>query len=242
MKNILTHWVFAFIRRVLFALGSVAWLVFTNAHAASFDCKKAKTEAEKTICGNAVVSKLDQELAKAYREAVPNDFDKTQFQKDQKNWLKWRDFSTCGKEAACLDERYQNRLVEIRSRSFCRDVQKKLEASRTQSSRIFMEAEHESLPGVNSSEYIGLDIDKDGKPDKIVKSCGAQECGLYVDLASGETWNAGPFYPFIVSLFQSKVLAIHSSDRNADPSEEKKNRRSVEEITPSKLQSLCPAI
>ena len=47
------------------------WELFsTQAAAASFDCKKASTWLEKTVCSNPELSKLDEELAKAYYDAL----------------------------------------------------------------------------------------------------------------------------------------------------------------------------
>lgn len=61
-------------------------------NAASFDCKKAKTEVEKIICAGAGLSKLDDEMANAYAEA------KTKAGKlvrsEQKQWLKDREFNS----------------------------------------------------------------------------------------------------------------------------------------------------
>jgi len=237
-----------------------AILIFVSAgsNAASFDCKKAKTETEKIICSSPALSKLDQELAKTYRSALLKDFDKTQFQKDQRSWLKWRDFGQCATEITCLEEHYRNRLIEIASRSFCRDVQKKLEVWRAKltesvsntknvkvkrlgEARSFMEAARTGA-GSNGTTYLGLDVDRDGKPDKIIGSCGTEECSLDVKLATGDSWHEGLSYPFIVSVFQTRILVIQGGSRNMDPSEEKINHSSIIEIMPTKLQSLCPAI
>lgn len=46
-------------------------LVFdSGAHSASFDCQKAKSVNERLICEDAALSKLDEELAFAYKEAL----------------------------------------------------------------------------------------------------------------------------------------------------------------------------
>jgi uncharacterized protein len=68
-KNILNQnwrlfwWKLVFII-VLFGLFS------TQTMAASFDCKKATTWLEKTICSNPELSKLDEQMAKAYHDAL----------------------------------------------------------------------------------------------------------------------------------------------------------------------------
>lgn len=61
-----------------------------NANAASFDCKKASTWLEKTVCSNPELSKLDDQLAKAYADALKSL--SLEGQKEtkqyQKQWLK----------------------------------------------------------------------------------------------------------------------------------------------------------
>jgi uncharacterized protein len=42
----------------------------TQANAASFDCKKAASKMEKTVCSNPELSKLDDAMAKAYHDAL----------------------------------------------------------------------------------------------------------------------------------------------------------------------------
>jgi GR25 family glycosyltransferase involved in LPS biosynthesis len=65
-------------------------LLSTQAAAASFDCKKAATWLEKTVCSNPELSKLDGELAKAYQDALaslsPEGQDETK--QYQRQWLK----------------------------------------------------------------------------------------------------------------------------------------------------------
>lgn len=44
--------------------------VYTCAHAASFDCKLAKTAVEKAVCSDKELSADDDKLAAAYKEAL----------------------------------------------------------------------------------------------------------------------------------------------------------------------------
>jgi uncharacterized protein len=61
-----------------------------NANAASFDCNKAISKMEKTVCANPELSKLDYNLAKAYHDALnslsPEGQNETK--QYQKQWLK----------------------------------------------------------------------------------------------------------------------------------------------------------
>jgi hypothetical protein len=68
----------------------------------SFDCKKAKTPVEKTICKDPQLSVYDSMLAEAFQKNKAN----PQFQKDYSIWLK--DRNSCNKEepSFCLREKY----------------------------------------------------------------------------------------------------------------------------------------
>jgi len=73
-----------------FAVTIILLFIASFAQSASFDCQKASTQVEKNICSNEVLSKLDEEMAKAYRDAL--DSLSSEGQKEtkeyQKKWLK----------------------------------------------------------------------------------------------------------------------------------------------------------
>jgi uncharacterized protein len=56
----------------LFIFIVLCGLFSTQAIAASFDCQKATTWLEKKVCSNQELSKLDEQLAKAYHDALSN--------------------------------------------------------------------------------------------------------------------------------------------------------------------------
>ncbi|MGA3280382.1 MAG: DUF3298 domain-containing protein [Smithella sp.] len=70
---------------IIFLLGFIS----TQANAASFDCKKAASWLEKTVCANTELSKLDEQMAKAYSDALnglsPEGQEETK--QYQKQWL-----------------------------------------------------------------------------------------------------------------------------------------------------------
>jgi uncharacterized protein len=76
-------------------------------HAASFDCTKAATLVEQAVCANPRLSRLDEDLASLYREAVRKD---ATIRTDQQNWLKQRNL--CRNEP-CLIGAYEQRLAEL---------------------------------------------------------------------------------------------------------------------------------
>jgi uncharacterized protein len=65
-------------------------LLSTQATAASFDCNKAVSWVEKTVCSNPELSKLDEEMAKAYHDALASLSSEGQKETKQcqKQWLK----------------------------------------------------------------------------------------------------------------------------------------------------------
>jgi uncharacterized protein YecT (DUF1311 family) len=90
----------------------LGWLgVLTTVQAASFDCAKAASNIEKLICGDNELSKLDETLHKAYRQAIDRSVDKAKATKEQRRWLK--DVRNTCTEASCLESAYQGRIGEL---------------------------------------------------------------------------------------------------------------------------------
>lgn len=89
--------------------------------AASFECKKAKTDVEKVICADAELSKFDDELGRAYREALGGAADPTELRREQTKWLKNRN-RVCGSipgrgrmepDRGCLKTAYEYRIWKL---------------------------------------------------------------------------------------------------------------------------------
>ncbi len=79
--------------------------------AASFDCAKAASYVEKSICGDTGLSLLDEKLAKAYQSAVKASENVNELQSQQRQWLvKTRD--QC-QEKTCLQNAYQARIAQL---------------------------------------------------------------------------------------------------------------------------------
>lgn len=53
----------------------------------SFNCKKAITYVEQTICSDSSLAKLDIKLAKTYNDKLKNTTSKTKLKQEQKNWV-----------------------------------------------------------------------------------------------------------------------------------------------------------
>jgi uncharacterized protein YecT (DUF1311 family) len=82
-----------------------------TAQSASFDCQKAWAKVEKTICSDPALSKLDDELAAAYKSALQTG-DAPGIKAGQKSWLKGR--NGCKEDTECLRYAYQARLKSLR--------------------------------------------------------------------------------------------------------------------------------
>ena len=83
------------------------------ARAASFDCAKAGTPTEKAICKDPAVSKLDDQVAVAFKAAQglwPAGNWSTFIRNEQREWLKDRN-GICKADVACLKEDYERRLT-----------------------------------------------------------------------------------------------------------------------------------
>jgi len=93
------------------ALPLAMGLAVGPAHGASFDCAKAKTTVEKTICANPTLSKLDDELDEAYKAAIMVD-DTSVLTRQQSSWLKER--NNCSTQK-CLNNLYTQRLKQLNS-------------------------------------------------------------------------------------------------------------------------------
>ena len=94
----------------LFCLG----LAFAPAaaQAASFDCAKAGAPTEKAICKDPAVSKLDDQVAAAFKAAQglwPAGNWSAYIRNEQRQWLKDRN-DICKADVACLKQDYQRRL------------------------------------------------------------------------------------------------------------------------------------
>jgi uncharacterized protein len=106
-------------RKTLLAL-SLPFLLCTLAHAASFDCTKAKTAQEKAICGTPALSTADDQMATAYRawlSAAPPGW-AAGIRDNQLAWLRLRDGSCPGGDAnnpieSCLSDIYKVRIEAL---------------------------------------------------------------------------------------------------------------------------------
>lgn len=77
----------------------------------SFDCAKASTKVEQMICADPELSVLDENLSKAFKEAMKSTDDKEQLKKEQFAWMKERNLC---KDNVCIQKSYKSRTAELK--------------------------------------------------------------------------------------------------------------------------------
>lgn len=88
-------------------------LIANEAHSASFDCLKAHTINEKAICSNERLSKLDEDLLKAYKLAISKSSSFDSIKAAQRNWLKEIKVCETNNTVVCLTDEYTKRIAEL---------------------------------------------------------------------------------------------------------------------------------
>ena len=92
--------------RSLFLALFLCWIAPT-AYAASFDCTKASTAMEKTICADAALSQADERLAEVFATALTATLYPSLLRHEQLHWMGERDKLT---DLAALREAYRLRV------------------------------------------------------------------------------------------------------------------------------------
>ena len=90
---------------------ALGWVHFASA--ASFDCAKAKSLVEKTICSDGELSKLDEKLSEVYKISLKEHPVQNYVRARQREWI--RDNNTCDKAklAVCLRNNYEKRILTL---------------------------------------------------------------------------------------------------------------------------------
>jgi uncharacterized protein YecT (DUF1311 family) len=95
--------------KLLVALAAL--FVSSSAFAVSFDCTKASTFVEKTICSDPLLGKLDDALSKNYKQMIVTDFGGSviDLRNEQRQWVSSRNKCTTRE---CLIVAYKKRIDE----------------------------------------------------------------------------------------------------------------------------------
>lgn len=85
-------------------------------YAASFDCDKASTPIEKTLCQDDSLSEYDEIMAYAYQQLQKLDASNAaEHKSQQKQWIEKRNSECMDGSADCLLELYSNRILDLES-------------------------------------------------------------------------------------------------------------------------------
>jgi uncharacterized protein len=85
-----------------------------SARAATFDCDKASTFAEKVVCSDSRLSAMDHELGRLYKAALAGASNSAALKTDQKAWLSSRD--RC-QDSDCIKKAYADRISALKGSS-----------------------------------------------------------------------------------------------------------------------------
>ncbi|WP_051543447.1 SH3 domain-containing protein [Thiothrix lacustris] len=96
-----------------FLLGAVLLLPL-HSYAASFNCAKAKTWSEKTVCNTKQLSHLDELLAASFQKALDGTRDKAALKAEEGEWLT-TERNACT-DVDCLKEAYTSRLAVLNNK------------------------------------------------------------------------------------------------------------------------------
>lgn len=96
------------VRLILVAIIMVASSI---AIGASFNCSKAGTSVEKTICASKTLSSLDEQLAKTYESVILLSDRPDVIKNHQKEWL--RNIRDKCEDENCLKSAYEHRLAQL---------------------------------------------------------------------------------------------------------------------------------
>jgi len=124
-------------------------LLSVSLFGASFDCAKASSNVEKMICADPELSALDDNLSKAFKEAMKATDNKDQLKKEQFIWMKER--NRC-KAVKCIKEKYQKKLVFFENTKYIKQFKIDNNAS------LYYVDYHVLIPDLQSGKY---QIDKE---------------------------------------------------------------------------------
>lgn len=80
----------------------------------SFDCRKAASVSEKTVCANAALSRLDLQLSRTWKGLLDAFIDSVQINQlkaDQRAWIASRE--KCSDDTNCISKLYRDRLATL---------------------------------------------------------------------------------------------------------------------------------
>ena len=124
---------------------TLIFLLSVSLFGASFDCAKATTKVEKMICADPELSALDENLSKAFKEAMSATNDKEQPKKEQFAWMRERD--KC-KSTECIKQKYQEKLVSFANTKYIKQLKIDNNAN------LYYVDYHVLIPDLQNGKYL----------------------------------------------------------------------------------------
>lgn len=199
--------------RTVAALAALFTLVIVGSAAAqaSFDCSKATTPTELTVCGDPGLASIDRQLDAAYNAALANAANDRALRQSQREWLS--DLQLCGEDPFCIEESYADRIAVLDSfggDSSAADEREPVEAQEAGTSPVqaATPVEQASRPKPASSEpqaaeTIG-DVQRRNESNPLVALTGG---GLFL----------GMILAVVAALAATKALADHTTNKYGWP-------------------------
>lgn len=178
---------------------------------ASFDCSKATTLTERTVCASPGLAATDRELDAAYQSALANAVDDRALRESQRAWVK--DLQLCGEDPFCIEESYADRMAVLDSfggDSAGAEERASVEATEAKASPVRTGTPIESAPSrptttpePQAAETVG-DDQRDIQGNPLVALTGG---GLFF----------GMILTVVAALAATKALADHTTDKYGWP-------------------------
>ncbi len=178
---------------------------------ASFDCSKATTTTERTVCANPGLAATDRELDAAYKSALANAADDRALRESQRAWV--RDLQLCGEDPFCIEESYADRIAVLDSFGGAIAAADEPEPMETQAVEISPSPAEVPIenatrrptttPEPQAAETIG-DIQRDVQGKPLVALMGG---GLFLGL----------ILAVVTALAATKALADHTTNKYGWP-------------------------
>lgn len=187
-------------------LYSLLFLFAGCSQGASFDCSKATSVVEKSICSSADLSRLDSELSQVYKAGLQDLFN---LREDQQEWLTKRR-NTCA-DNTCIKTRYIERISEIRKSQHCGYLQRSFDGRWTLEEGDFFQ-QISFFPAADGKYF---DSWRNGRPE-MSGEVKFSECKVIFQAAQGE---------FTLQLLPTKVTRNQIVAREVDSQSTYKWRR-----------------
>ncbi len=177
MKSIYVHRANNKYWQIPIVLMALIGLFVFSVHAASFDCSKAGTEMEKTICSDSKLSALDEDLAKVYgeiRSQSKGDAEAlSQLTKSQREWLaglkqKKEGKIACTASTECLTISYQKRIKELQDKLSLVAKKAPSESGEEKKYPPYPDVWGAELPISKKVSYAGIDVVKMPDGDYLI--------------------------------------------------------------------------